>query len=150
MKRFQDRLFAEGRSFVAYPLRVVYLCTDDLAAARLSMLVSVPKKKFKRAVRRNRIKRLVREAYRLHKHDLTMRVTDSGRYLLVAFIFLDTELPTFADVEKAMKKAFRLLTEKNELEKNIAFSGESKVPLLSSTVENEPDPAVPEMKPEDS
>ena len=70
-KRHIDRLFTEGRSFVAFPLRVVYLLSDEEGMpVRASFLVSVPKKRFKRAVKRNRIKRQVREAYRMHKYDL--------------------------------------------------------------------------------
>lgn len=61
-KRYIDLLFAEGKSFIAFPLRVVYLTADAGPAVPVSMLVSVSKKKFKRAVKRNQVKRQVREA----------------------------------------------------------------------------------------
>lgn len=112
LKRYQDRLFAEGKSFVAYPLRVVYLCTDEAMPARSAMLVSVPKKKFRRAVKRNRVKRLVREAYRLRKPELHALLAGNGCCLLVAFIYLDSELPAFAAMEKAMLKTVRVLSGK--------------------------------------
>ena len=66
-KRYIDQLFAEGQSFVAFPLRVVYLPLEEQMQAPVSILISVSKKKFKRAVKRNLIKRQVREAYRVRK-----------------------------------------------------------------------------------
>lgn len=69
-KRYIDLLFAKGQSFVAFPLRVVYLTVEEETLAPVSILVSVPKKKFRRAVKRNLIKRQVREAYRVRKYDL--------------------------------------------------------------------------------
>ena len=69
-KRYIDLLFAKGQSFVAFPLRVVYLAVEEETLAPVSILVSVPKKKFRRAVKRNLIKRQVREAYRVRKYDL--------------------------------------------------------------------------------
>lgn len=114
LKRHTDRLFTEGQSFIAYPLRVVYVRTDEAMPARVSLLVSVPKKKFKRAVKRNYIKRLVREAYRLHKQDLIDSLTGNNRYLLLAFIYLDKELPVFATMERSVMKALRLLNEKEQ------------------------------------
>ena len=95
-KRYIDLLFAKGQSFVAFPLRVVYLAVEEETLAPVSILVSVPKKKFRRAVKRNLIKRQVREAYRM----------------LVAFLYLDKEIHPFADMEKAMTKALNVLRDK--------------------------------------
>ena len=55
-KRYIDLLFEKGQSFVAFPLRVVYLPMEEEMPARASFLVSVPKKKFKRAVKRNYVR----------------------------------------------------------------------------------------------
>ncbi len=109
-KRYIDLLFEKGQSFVAFPLRVVYLpIPEKETSARVSFLVSVPKKKFKRAVKRNRIKRQVREAYRIRKQDLleTMEARDEG--LLVAFLYIDKEIHPYAMMEKAMRKAIHIL-----------------------------------------
>ena len=75
-KRYIDLLFEKGQSFVAFPLRVVYLPLEEEMSAPVSILISVPKKKFKRAVKRNLIKRQVREAYRVRKYDLIDPLTE--------------------------------------------------------------------------
>ena len=82
----------ESRSMSYYPLRVVYrLISRDKAPVRI--LVSVPKKCFKRAVKRNRVKRQLREAYRHNKQLLWQRLADKpGQRLLIAFIWTDNQL----------------------------------------------------------
>lgn len=111
-KRYIDLLFEKGQSFVAFPLRVVYLPMEEEMRAPVSMMISVPKKKFKRAVKRNLIKRQVREAYRVRKYDLIEPLTEKNKGMLVAFLYVDKEIHPFADIEKAMNKAIRILREK--------------------------------------
>ena len=111
-KRYIDQLFAEGQSFVAFPLRVVFLPVEEETLAPVSIMVSVPKKKFKRAVKRNLIKRQVREVYRVRKHDLIEPLVEKNKKMLVAFLYLDKEIHPFADMEKAMTKAIRILRDK--------------------------------------
>lgn len=111
-KRYIDLLFAKGQSFIAFPLRVVYLPVDEDDLAPASIMVSVPKKKFKRAVKRNLIKRQVREAYRVRKFELTDPLTEKNKHLLIAFLYVDKEIRPFADIEKAMNKAINLLRDK--------------------------------------
>ena len=113
-KRYIDLLFAKGQSFVAFPLRVVYLTTEEEMPVPVSILVSVPKKKFKRAVKRNLIKRQVREAYRIHKYDLIDPLTEKNKKMLIAFLYLDKEIHSFVDMEKAMMKAIRVLRTKEQ------------------------------------
>lgn len=111
-KRYIDLLFAKGQSFVAFPLRVVYFPVEEDSLAPVSLLISVPKKKFKRAVKRNQIKRQVREAYRVHKYDLIDPLTEKKKQMLVAFLYLDKEIHSFASIEKAMVKALNVLRDK--------------------------------------
>ncbi len=111
-KRDIDLLFAEGQSFIAYPLRVVYTVTDEQRSVPASILISVSKKKFKRAVKRNAVKRQIRESYRLRKSVLHEPLLRAGKFLTIAFIYLEKELVSYENMEKAMEKAVRMLGEK--------------------------------------
>lgn len=107
-----ERIFASGISFIAYPLRVVY-CSEKQSERypKARILISVSKRKFKRAVKRNRVKRLIREAYRLHKTDLFTNLDQNSHYVDIAFIYLKDELPTYAEIEKAILKANKIISE---------------------------------------
>lgn len=108
-----DRLFREGASFIAYPLRVVYLVKEKSEEQKYpQVLVSVSKRKFKRANKRNRVKRLVREAYRLQKSSLIKCCEEKEITLHIAFLYLKDELPTYAEIEKAVGKALSSIKEK--------------------------------------
>jgi ribonuclease P protein component len=112
-KRHVDALFANGSSFVAYPLRVIYFpVRNDKQDTRVSVLIHTPKKKLKHAVDRNFVKRRIRENYRLRKHILTDAFTDDGLSLLVAFLYLDNRKSAFATIGRAMEKALSTLCEK--------------------------------------
>ena len=78
----------------------------------VSILISVPKKKFKRAVKRNLIKRQIREVYRVRKYTLIDPLVEKNRRMLVAFLYLDKEIHSFAEMEKAMNKALTTLANK--------------------------------------
>lgn len=106
---------AGSRSMVSFPLRVVYTISDAEEArdVRVRMLVSVPKKHFKRAVKRNRVKRQVREAYRKNKHSLCDAVAAMPAACLdMAFVWLDDELHSSADVEKHLVRLLQRMEER--------------------------------------
>jgi len=88
-----ESLFGGGcsQSVAAFPLRAVYMLSERQAGdAPVQLLISVPKKRFKHAVDRNRVKRQVREAFRQHK-DLLWQVVPEEQRLLLAFIWLSDE-----------------------------------------------------------
>lgn len=78
-------------------------------ASKLQAGVSVSKRHFKHATDRNRIKRLMREAYRLHKYKLQEKLMDRQLTLEVFFVFTDRTIPTFALVEEKIKYCLRRL-----------------------------------------
>lgn len=96
-----DKMFAGGSSsFSVYPLRVVYLPLQLTRAAPACILISVPKKKFKHAVDRNRVKRQVREAYRKNKHPLLDVLKSKNMQLGIAFIYQSSQLTTSVEIEQ--------------------------------------------------
>ncbi len=91
-----EQLFSEGKSFLITPLRVQYLLKkEDQISTRQSLLfaVGVSGKNFKRSVDRNRIKRLIREAYRLQKLPLQEKIKEKKIRLSVFFNYTGKELP---------------------------------------------------------
>lgn len=86
-----EALFAGGnKSFSAYPIRAIYMSMDGVGGAPCQLLISVSKRHFKHAVDRNKVKRQIREAYRLNKHILLPAIP-KGKSLVVAFIWLSSE-----------------------------------------------------------
>lgn len=95
MKRRIDRLFENGTWVGKYPLQMVYYIDFELENKQAG--VSVSKKKFKRAVDRNRIKRLLRECYRLHKEELSKVISLPVCLML---IYTGREILTFKELEE--------------------------------------------------
>ena len=109
-----DTLFGGGcsQSMAAFPLRAVYIKKERAQdEAPVQMLVSVPKKRFKHAVDRNRVKRQVREAYRQHK-ELLYKVLAEHEQLLLAFIWLSDEHRPSRDVESRVVGLMQRVAEK--------------------------------------
>ncbi len=109
-----EALFVSGESFVVYPLRIVYSEKNSHSSAMPKVLISIPKKRIKFAVKRNRLKRLVRESYRINKHILDDVLKVNYRHLEIAFVYVKDELTDYDKVDKAVKKA--LIEIKNKLE----------------------------------
>lgn len=110
-KRTFEKLVTSGQGFVAYPLRVVWqLVPREESMPPVRIAVSVSKRRFKRAVKRNRVKRLVREAYRLNKHSLHALVPPD-RSLHLLFVYLHDELPDYPKIEKAIAHVTRKLAQ---------------------------------------
>ena len=114
-KKLIERLFSGGNnSFPAFPLRVVYMwISSEEGTTDVSMMVSVPKKRFKHAVDRNRVKRQVREAYRLNKHVLldSLKASNENRRLILAFIWLDNQLHSTSEINYKVKKLLNHIAE---------------------------------------
>ena len=111
-KKIIEKLFAGGsRSFSIFPLRVVWLPVEELNV-QACLLVSVSKRRFRRAVKRNRVKRQIREAYRLNKQPLLEALAEKDLRLALAFIYLSDELTDSAVIAEKMKIALARIVEK--------------------------------------
>ncbi len=102
-------LFTNGEAFVCYPFRVVYLnvAFDDHADSKV--LISVSKKKFKRAVWRNLIKRRCKEAYRLHRKEFSIFLQENNKQIAFALVYLPKEILDYHVIEKGMIKMLNKL-----------------------------------------
>ena len=109
-----DKLFAEGKSFVVTPFRVYFIVNveSSIVNSLLQIGIGTSSKNFKRAVDRNRIKRLIREAWRLQKNELKDLLKAQNKQLNVFFIYTGKELPDFATVKDKVAVALKKLSDK--------------------------------------
>lgn len=115
-KTLVDGVFAGGKTIYEYPLRLTYRIVgkEELTQAfrasvpkgvgKIQMLITVPKKKLRHAVDRVRMRRLIRETYRLNRNQLktTIAENDSIGTLSLAFIYLHSQKVSYAQIEKKM------------------------------------------------
>lgn len=97
-------LFANGKSVKSFPLRLIYISIKEDESVNRNFGVSVSKRNFRKAVHRNRVKRLMRECYRLNQHLLE---TSTNQGFALMMIYQNNQLPEFNALMKATQKLFQ-------------------------------------------
>ena len=113
-RKLIGKLFSDGSSFFIYPFKVIFLEVDAADDSPAKLLITVSKRNFKKAVQRNRIKRLIRESYRLNKQVLYSKRRNNGKQLLTGLIFVGKTIPPFAEIERKIILILHRLTEQDE------------------------------------
>ena len=105
-KKAIQLLFEKGKGFNFYPFRVVVYAhaSEDDEPSIPRFLVSVSKKRFHHAVKRNRIKRIVREAWRRNKSELIVKCEEHKVTFDIALVYTATIILSYEDVEKKIKQ----------------------------------------------
>lgn len=111
-----EELFSKGQSFVSYPFRVIYISVESLEDAQSQVMFSVSKKRFKRAVHRNLLKRRCKEAYRLNREEFSNYLTEADQQIAFAMVYISGDQLSYKVIEKGIKKA--LVKLKESLSKN--------------------------------
>ena len=115
-RKLIDLLFKNGSSFLLYPFRISYLLTDSPHSFPVQVVINVSKKRFKRAVDRNLIKRRSREAYRLQKElQLYLPLADRKDLLLLSLQFVGKQIYNHSFFEKKLAGVFKRLISNIEL-----------------------------------
>ena len=108
-----DIIFTKGKSFSNFPFRILWMNVENEDGLKAGFSAST--KNFKKATDRNKIKRLMREAYRLQKNDLAVQLSLNKKAINVFFIYTGKEVPTydliFEKMGNVLKRIIKLTDE---------------------------------------
>ena len=107
-----DRVFAEGEKIKSFPILARHTTSSFDANVPFQVATTVSKRRFRKAVSRNRIKRLMREAWRLEKHRLETDWTKGDPQVALVLIYVGREIPTFENCADTIRKIVDVLLEK--------------------------------------
>lgn len=107
-----EELFLKGSSFVVYPIRIVFCKNSEGNGIPVRLLASVSKKRFKKAVDRNLVKRQIREAYRKNKLSLIQLLKEEKQEISLGIVYLSSETIESSKIEDAISQGFKILMRK--------------------------------------
>jgi ribonuclease P protein component len=104
-----DLLFRQGTHLNIFPLRVSYISGSDTSGEPLQFGVGVSGRWFKKAVDRNRIKRLVRESWRVQKNGLKEILLEKQLNMIVFIVYTGRELPEYDHIRESTERVIENL-----------------------------------------
>jgi ribonuclease P protein component len=113
-KKLIDQLFKDGKSMFVNTTRIVWLDTKSEQSSHAQVLIIIPKKNLKKAVDRNRMKRLVREVYRTNKHAFISLLLEKNIFCLLAFIYTGKTVASHSKMESTILLSLKRLIEAHE------------------------------------
>jgi ribonuclease P protein component len=103
-KKQMEVLFNKGRGANVYPIKSVYIESSEESDFPVRVMFVVPKRNFKKAWQRNKLKRRMREVYRLNKHTLYSKLQTENKKIILALIYTGKKTEEYKEIEKAMLK----------------------------------------------
>ncbi|WP_421921086.1 ribonuclease P protein component [Marinifilum sp.] len=119
------KLFSEGNGFSCYPFRVVWKAADLHSNYPAQVAITVSKRNFKHAVKRNLLKRRIREIYRLNKHKLYEELENKNVQIAFMLVYLPKKIMETADMEDSLKKALQRIPKEYEKHSKNTKTGSS-------------------------
>jgi ribonuclease P protein component len=115
-RKLTEQLFRQGKSFTVFPLKVFYIPVIEILDFPVKAGVGTSSRNFKKATDRNRIKRLLREAYRSEKMGLIDYARTNQQQVAIFFLYIDKVLPEYALIKSKMPIAIgKLIKQLNEV-----------------------------------
>ncbi|MDX1446192.1 ribonuclease P protein component [Lishizhenia sp.] len=115
-RKIIDALFSEGEGIKSYPFMIRYQITSLPKEIPFQIVITAPKRNFKRAVDRNRIKRLMREVFRKNRQELEEGLKEKNQQLALFIMYTGRELPDYDLIETKLKKALVKLNQALHIE----------------------------------
>jgi len=107
-----QQLFSQGKHVLVYPLKAVYIFENEKHPLQAG--VSASKRNFKKAVDRNRIKRLIREVYRLQKPALENHLIQNKQSLSIFLMYVGKEMPEYIQLKESVEKIIKRMLKISE------------------------------------
>ena len=109
------RLFEGGRELFHYPFRLLWNYAEDNNRSPVKVAIAVPRKKIRKAVHRNRVKRLIREAYRQNKHIIYENHRFSGRNIDMVIIYVSGSIHNYDHINLRLVELLKRLISADEI-----------------------------------
>mgnify|MGYP006277625169 CR=1 FL=1 len=113
-KKLIDKLFSRGNSFFIYPFKIIWMEIEFKSNSPVQVLIGISRKNKRLAVDRNKIKRLIREAYRKNKLPYHEYLCSKQKKVVLGLIYVGKETSKYAIIEQRIIEVLERLTEEHE------------------------------------